>query len=170
MGGQFIHILCMCVYIYIYIYIYIYTYTHTTPFYVYLLIDIHDKVKKVGNHSRGLSEGSLFNSYYTEVSGRALLHSLDCSILPLILTLKWWVLNMVASSAPPFFLVFAMTQPRILNPGLPGHWQTLTIRPINTHIIVKKISLLLTFTLFKFIHVYPFLSHSFKPLPPKKIL
>ena len=33
------------------------------------------------------TEGSLFNSYYTEVLGMALLHSLDCSTLPLILTL-----------------------------------------------------------------------------------
>ena len=32
---------------------------------------------KVGGRSRGRSEGSLFNSYYTEVYGRALLLSLD---------------------------------------------------------------------------------------------
>ena len=38
---------------------------------------------KVGDPSRGRSEGSLFNSYYTEVLGRTLLHSLDCSTLTL---------------------------------------------------------------------------------------
>ena len=38
---------------------------------------------KVGD----LSRGSLFDSYYTEVLGKPLLHSLHCSTLPLILTL-----------------------------------------------------------------------------------
>ena len=42
---------------------------------------------KNGKRSRGWSEGSLFNSYYTEVNGRTLLLFLDCSILPLIYTL-----------------------------------------------------------------------------------
>ena len=37
----------------------------------------------VGDHSWGWPEGSLFNSYYTEVSGTGLLLSLDCSTLPL---------------------------------------------------------------------------------------
>ena len=41
------------------------------------------KQSKVADRSRGLPESSLFNSYYTEVYGRALLFSLDCSILPL---------------------------------------------------------------------------------------
>ena len=40
---------------------------------------------KVGGHSRGWPESSLFNSYYTQ--GRALLLFLDCSTLPLIHTL-----------------------------------------------------------------------------------
>ena len=66
---------------------------------------------KVDNLSRGWPEGSLFNSFYTEVLGRALLLSLDCSILPLILTLKCWVLSKVASST--IFWVFGVTRPGI---------------------------------------------------------
>ena len=42
---------------------------------------------KVDDRCRWWLEGSLFNSYYTKVYGRALLLSLDCSTLPLILTL-----------------------------------------------------------------------------------
>ena len=42
---------------------------------------------KVGDRSRGRREGSLFNSYCTEVQGRALLLPPDCSTLPLIHTL-----------------------------------------------------------------------------------
>ena len=42
---------------------------------------------KVGNLSRRWPEDSLFYSYYTEMYGTALLHSLDCSILFLIRTL-----------------------------------------------------------------------------------
>ena len=42
---------------------------------------------KVGDLSRGWPEGSHFNSYYTEVLGRALLHSQDCSSLSSILIL-----------------------------------------------------------------------------------
>ena len=42
---------------------------------------------KVGNHSQGWPEGSLFNSYYTKVKEKALQLSLDCSTLPLIHTL-----------------------------------------------------------------------------------
>ena len=45
------------------------------------------KKGKAGDRSRGYPEGSLFNSYYTEVLGRALLLSLDCSTWPLIRTL-----------------------------------------------------------------------------------
>ena len=45
------------------------------------------KINKVGDHSRGRPEGSLFSSYYTEVLGRALLLPLDFSTLPLICTL-----------------------------------------------------------------------------------
>ena len=42
---------------------------------------------KVGDRSRRRLESSLFNNYNTEGQGRVLLHSLDCSTLPLILTL-----------------------------------------------------------------------------------
>ena len=41
--------------------------------------------KIVGDQSRRWPEGSFFNSYYTNVLGRALLLSLDCSTLPLII-------------------------------------------------------------------------------------
>ena len=42
---------------------------------------------KVGDCSRGWLKGSLFNSYYIEVEGKALLLSLDCFTLSLICTL-----------------------------------------------------------------------------------
>ena len=48
---------------------------------------------KVGDLSRGRPEGSLFYSYYTEVYGRALLLSLDCSTLFLIRTIYCWLLS-----------------------------------------------------------------------------
>ena len=57
------------------------------------------KVSKVGDRSRGQPEGSLFNSYYTEVLG-ALLLSLYC-----------WVLSKETSST--ILKVFGMTRPGI---------------------------------------------------------
>ena len=45
------------------------------------------EVSKVGELSRGWPAGSLFNSYHAEVLERVLLHFLDCSNLPLIITL-----------------------------------------------------------------------------------
>ena len=66
---------------------------------------------KVGDRSRGRPEVSLFNSEYTEVSGRALLLSLDFSSLPLIHTLYCWVLSKEVSST--IFKVFGMTRPGI---------------------------------------------------------
>ena len=53
---------------------------------------------------------------------RALFHSLDCSTLPLILTLKCWVLSKAASSTIFESLVWLDLG---LNPGLPDHWRTL---------------------------------------------
>ena len=67
--------------------------------------------------NRGRSEGSLFNSNYTEMQGRALLLSLDCSTLPLICTLYCWVLSKEISST--IFKVFGMTRPGI-EPRSPG--------------------------------------------------
>ena len=72
---------------------------------------------KLSPFSRGRPEGSLFNSYFTEVSGRVLLLSLDCSTLPLIRTLYCWVLSKEVSST--IFKVFGMTRPRI-EPRSPG--------------------------------------------------
>ena len=75
------------------------------------------EVSKVVWLSQGRPEGSLFNSYYTEVLGRVLRLSLDCSTLPLIHTLYCWVLSKEVSST--IFKVFGMTQPRI-EPRSPG--------------------------------------------------
>ena len=69
------------------------------------------KLSKVGDRSRGRPEGSFFNSFYTEVLGRALLLSLDCSTLPSIRTLYCWVLSKEVSST--IFKVFGMTWPGI---------------------------------------------------------
>ena len=44
-------------------------------------------ISKVGDHSRGRPEGSLFQQLQHRGVGGALLHSLDCSTLPLIPTL-----------------------------------------------------------------------------------
>ena len=63
---------------------------------------------KVCDRSRGWREVTIFNSYFTEVYGRALPHSLDCSSLALILTLKSWVLSKAASCI--LFWVFGMTR------------------------------------------------------------
>ena len=80
-----------CKYIYIYIYICIkwffqilieYRLEHVR---VWKLFEVN--VSKVGDRIRGWPEGSLFNSFYTKMLGRALLLSLDCSTLPLIHTL-----------------------------------------------------------------------------------
>ena len=49
-------------------------------FYFNLYIYIY--ICKLADRSRGWPEGSLFNSYYNEVSGRALLISLNCSTYP----------------------------------------------------------------------------------------
>ena len=45
------------------------------------------RIGKLDDRSRGWPEGFLFNSYYTEVLGKALLYSLDCFTLPWIHTL-----------------------------------------------------------------------------------
>ena len=68
-------------------------------------------MSKVGDLSRWWPEGFLFNGYNTDIWGRALLHSLDCPTLPLILTLWYWLLSKAVSSI--IFWVFGMTQPGI---------------------------------------------------------
>ena len=71
----------------------------------------------------------LFNSYCTELYGRALLLSLDCSILPLICTLYCWVLSKAVSST--IFKVFGMTRPKI-EPRSPGQLaNTLPTWPVS---------------------------------------
>ena len=80
------------------------------------------KVSKVGDCSREWPEGSLFNCYYTEVQGRVLLLTLDCSTLPSICTLYCWVLSKEVSST---ILKSLVCRDMGLNPGLPDHWRTL---------------------------------------------
>ena len=68
------------IYIYIYIYLHVYIYIYVCVCvceYVYIYIYIY----KVGDRSQGRPEGSLFNSYYPEMLGRALLLSFDCATL-----------------------------------------------------------------------------------------
>ena len=63
-------------------------------------------VDMVSDQSWGWPKGFLLNSYYTKVYGRALLLSLDCSTLPLIHTLYYWVISKEVSST--IFKVFGM--------------------------------------------------------------
>ena len=49
----------------------------------------YTKIKKVGYQSRGWPEGSLFNSYNTEVWGKALLLPLNFSTLPFVV--YWFI-------------------------------------------------------------------------------
>ena len=89
----------------------------------------HFIYKKVTDRSRGRPEGSLFNSYYTEVLGRALLLSTNCPTLPLIRTLYWRVLSNEVSST--IFKVFGMTRP-VVEPRFPGSLaNTLPTRQIS---------------------------------------
>ena len=67
---------------------------------------------KVVDRCWGRPEGSLFNSYYSEV-----LLSLDCSTLPLIRTLYCWLLSKKVSNT--IFKVFGITRPGI-EPRSPG--------------------------------------------------
>ena len=68
-------------------------------------------VSKVRDLSRGWPKGSLFNRYYTEVQEKALLHSLDSSILSLILTLLCWMFSKAEPSTISW--VFGMIRPGI---------------------------------------------------------
>ena len=104
------------------VYIYIYTHTHThTHIYIYTQLLVIQK-SKFSDLSWGWPEGSFFNSFYTEVLGRAQFLSLDCSTLPLIRTLYCWVLSKEVSST--IFKVFGMTRPGIepRSPGPLGQW------------------------------------------------
>ena len=80
------------------------------------------KARKVGDRSRRRPEGSLFNKYYTEVYGRALLLSLDFSTLP------WYVPYNAECQARRYQVPFLKSLVWLdlgLNPGLPDHWRTL---------------------------------------------
>ena len=93
---------------------------------------------KVGDCSQGRPEGSLFNSYYTKVYGRALLLSLDCSTLTLIRTLYCWVLSkqVVLST---IFKVFSMMWPGIEPKSPRPLANTLHIRPMSRLSITIRI-------------------------------
>ena len=100
-------------------------------------------IVKVGDRCRGRPQGSLFNSYYTEVCvWGALLLSLDCSTLPSIRTLYCWVLNREVSST--IFIVYGMKRPGI-EPRSPGslpnttHWAN---EPIIFYNLFKKWTIL----------------------------
>ena len=84
---------------------------------------------KVGDRSWRRPEGSLFNSYYNEVQGRALLLSLNCSTLPLICTLYCWELSKEASRT--IFKVFGMTWPGIEPRSTRPLANTLPTRPMS---------------------------------------
>ena len=88
---------------------------------------------KVVSLSWGRPEGSLFNSYNTEVQGRAQLLPLDCSTLLLIRTLYGWLFSNEVSST--ILKVFGMTWPRIepRSPGpltntLPTRWMKVKVK------------------------------------------
>ena len=65
---------------------------------VSILHEIMSFPSKAGDRSRGRREGSLFNSYYTEMSGKALFFSLDCP------NLFQWLLHLgVGEATTPVF-------------------------------------------------------------------
>ena len=79
-----------------------------------------DKVKsKLATLVEGDPKAPFSIATKTEMYGRALLLSLDCSILPLILTLYYWMLSKATSST--IFWVFGMTWPGI-EPRSPRPW------------------------------------------------
>ena len=119
---------------------------------------------KVGDRSKGRPEGSLFNSYYTEMQGRAQLLSLYCSTLPLIRTLYCWVLRKEVSSA-----IWSLVWHDLgLNPGLPDHWRTLY--PLGQwagtyfHMYDTKLHLMVSFQSLSLGNVeYPFITITPRP-------
>ena len=68
------------------------------PVYIYIYIYIYFIIKQIWWLYSRASQRLLHNSFYNEVLGRTLFFSLDCSILPLIHTLKCWVLSKAAWS------------------------------------------------------------------------
>ena len=92
---------------------YVSTNTHFSYFSVYFLY----KSVKLATVVEGDQKG-----YYTEVLGRALLLSLDCSTLSLICTLYCWVLTKEVSST---ILNSLLWRDLGLNPGFQDHWWTL---------------------------------------------
>ena len=90
---------------------------------------LKDNISKVGDHSQGWPEGSLFNSCYTEVEGKCatpfsrLFHfTLD----PYLIRLS------VRQGGIVSFFESLVWLDLELNPSFLSHWQTLTARPIYT--------------------------------------
>ena len=109
-------------------------------------------LRVVGDLSQGRPEGSLFNSYYTEVSGRALLLSLDCSTLPSIHTLYCWVLSKEVSSI--IFKVFGMMWPGIESRSLRSLANTLPTGPMSRECSSFKYCYLMLIILFNITHSF----------------
>ena len=105
----------------------------------YTIIGI--QISKFGDHCRGWSEGSLFNSYYTLMWRRALHHSRDCSTWPLILYPM--ILSPKHGRIENYFWVFGMIRPRI-EPRSPGQLVTTLLNsPVWTQVNIYKYSYLL---------------------------
>ena len=103
--------------------------------------------------SRGRTEGPLFNSYYSEMYGKALLPSLDCSTLPLIRTLYCWVLSKELSST--IFKVFGMTWPGI---------EPRSSRPLVNTLSTTKIIFKVLFETINDIYLLLYRQNAFKAL------
>ena len=147
---------------YLYTHTYVHTYIHTYMYshlLVCLYICSHLKpslyttspaaISKVGNHSWGQPEGSLFNSYDTEVSGKALLLSLDCFPLLLIRTLYYWVLSKAVPST--ILKIFSMMRPGIEPRFHKPLANTLPSRPISGFVFIYEY----IFSISAYIYVCP---------------
>ena len=128
---------------------YWYPLTWNTSVFIYLTIEFHwpqiysinifsfksrvvqckSKKVKLSPFSRGRPEASLFNSYYTELQGRALLLSLDCSTLPSTCPLYCWVLSKEVSST--IFKVLGMMWPGIEPRSPESLMNALPTRPMS---------------------------------------
>ena len=131
------------IYIYIYIYIWIctyicsiYMYTQNLCIYLYVYVSLSLSPSLslyIYNIGRRWSDGSLFNSYNTKVYA-----SLDCSTLPLMLTL-YVMLRVKQGGIKYHFWVFGMTRLRFERRSL-GYWWTLLVRLMYVCMFVCSIT------------------------------
>ena len=97
-----------------------YTHTHTHIYiykYIYIYIYIYVCVSELASHDQKGLEGLLFNSYYTEVLGSALLFPW---VVPPIIDQYLMMLNIKQRGIKYHFWVFVMTRPAI-EPRSLGH-------------------------------------------------